>query len=1659
MTFHIGRMIAPLFALLLTATGAQAQTFSNPATITIRDAAPATPYPSIITVSGVSGAIADLNVTLSGYGHRFPDDVDVLLVGPGGQSVVLMSDVGGGVDVSGLTLTLDDEAANSLPDEAQSSSNGPLQLVSGTFRPANFGSPETFPAPAPAAPYGATLSVFDGTAPNGTYSLYVMDDSPTDGGQFAGGFSLSFTTVSDPTGPAALIVTTPADTVANDGVVSLREAINTANADGNSSVISFDIPGAGPHLITLTGGQLTLSQPVDIDNDGPGVESVTVSGNNATRIFNVSTAATVAGLTLANGRDSFQGGGAINVDNGASLTLVNCTLSGNRIEGAAVGGGAIRANFATLTFLNCTFSGNSAVNTSSNSFSSSNGGAIFTNASAVTLRNCTLTNNSASSPNGGGSGGGGDFNGGSLVIANTIVAGNNADSRPNLRRPLTTTDGGGNIIGGDARLGPLQNNGGLRETHVLLAGSPALNAGVNAQIPADISDSDGDGDTSEAQSFDERGVGFPRVQAGVVDSGAFELAPSATGSLVVTTTNDEDNGTSDPAFGTGTSLREAIGFANTNADPSAITFSARFNTAQTITLGGTQLVISQTVSITGPGANLLSVSGNNLSRVFLIQGGTATLSGLTITGGRAIGDGNGGAGGGIFVTSPPRNGSIGLNLLNCALSGNTADTFGGALLIFPASLPDPFQSTSNTTIDKCTFDNNTANGPASGGGAIKNTAALSITNSTFSNNRAPSSDGGGAIDNSGPLTLTHCTLTGNNGGRGAGGIVTNRTVTLSNTIIAGNVNNTAQADVATVVNNGFTSGGYNLIGNAGAVAFNAPGDQKGTAAAPLDPRLAPLALNAPGTTQTHSLQIDSPAVNAGSPTPASTSDQRGVARPQVGRSDIGAFELEASNFSPSLVVTTLADEDNGTSDARVGTGTSLREAINFANENVDPSAITFSPTVFNTTQTITLSRGELNITADTTIDGPDDAITTVSGNGASRVFFVNGGTSTIDDLIIANGNGAGGGIDGSGGCVAVIEATLSLSRCVVTGGSSSGGGGILVLDATLNLSNCTLVRNDGANQGGAIDNNVGGTTNISNCTITDNTTSNTPSRGGGGIVNFGTLNINNSIVAGNTSVNGPDIYSGTGSNDSLNSGGFNLIGTPVNNPYAPFTPAASDQVGTSDATPLLPGFERDAASGNRPFLKDNGGGTLSIALLVNSPAVNRGDTTLTEDQRNVARPQGGQDDIGAFESSFVANRAPSVSDIAISVDEDGTLGLSAATFDAAFSDPDVNSLQSVRIDSLPTQGTLKLNGAEVTLNQVIARADLANLTYEPKDFYNGADAFDFNASDGTLFAAESATVNITVNAVSTPSLTNADEYETNEDTALNVAAPGVLGNDVNYDTDPIFAEKVADPAHGTLTLNADGSFLYVPNANFNGTDTFTYNSTDGDNVDGNTATVTITVRAVNDAPVARDDSISTPAFTPVGIAVLANDTDADSSTLTLQSVTQPARGSVVINSDGTLTYTGDGTLGEDSFSYTISDGQGSTATAKVTVTRTLPASTPNAKVTGSGAIRVAGGSASFSLSVQVKNGTPTGSVSFDNSPGGVFVRSLRITAIVLGATGTTARIYGTAKVNGAGSIDFFVEVEDASEPGVGADTFRIVAGSYSAQGVLSSGNIQVHKAK
>jgi len=158
-------------------------TYTSRGSIAVNDVVPATPYPSTLVLSGLHGSLRRLKVQLNSVTHTSPADLDILLVGPGGEKVMLMSDAGGENPISETYLAFE--------DGAPAMTTG--QLVTGTYAPTDLQPGETLPPSAPAGPYGTTLDVFNGTDPNGTWSLYVLDDAAADVGTIHG-FSLMVTT-------------------------------------------------------------------------------------------------------------------------------------------------------------------------------------------------------------------------------------------------------------------------------------------------------------------------------------------------------------------------------------------------------------------------------------------------------------------------------------------------------------------------------------------------------------------------------------------------------------------------------------------------------------------------------------------------------------------------------------------------------------------------------------------------------------------------------------------------------------------------------------------------------------------------------------------------------------------------------------------------------------------------------------------------------------------------------------------------------------------------------------------------------------------------------------------------------------------------------------------------------------------------------------------------------------------------------------------------------------------------------------------------------------------------------------------------------------------------------------------------------------------------
>ncbi|WP_448265089.1 Calx-beta domain-containing protein [Nostoc sp. DSM 114159] len=395
---------------------------------------------------------------------------------------------------------------------------------------------------------------------------------------------------------------------------------------------------------------------------------------------------------------------------------------------------------------------------------------------------------------------------------------------------------------------------------------------------------------------------------------------------IVTNTNDSGAG----------SLRQAIINANNDPGIETILFDTTgiFGdaTPDTITLTSGELIVTEGVIIQGTGANKLTISGNNTSRVFNASA-SLSIDGLKITGG------NGANGGGIYSTSSVTvsNSNFSSNtastsgggiystssviVSNSTFSANTANTNGGGIYSNSATLTDSsifgnianlgggIYST-NATVSNSTISGNTAN---SNGGGIFSTgsnSSVAISNSTISGNTAKTN--GGGIYSTNNTTVSNSTIFGNtadsdNNTQGDGGGIykSGGTASISNSIIAGNIDPGNEG--ADIYGNNFNSNGYNLIGKIAGKSSGTLGT--GTDIINPNPGLKPLG-DYGGSTQTHALYFNSPARNAGDPAynGGLTTDQRGTDfnRIESGRIDIGAFEyvLPKVNFGAATYNTT-----------------------------------------------------------------------------------------------------------------------------------------------------------------------------------------------------------------------------------------------------------------------------------------------------------------------------------------------------------------------------------------------------------------------------------------------------------------------------------------------------------------------------------------------------------------------------------------------------------------------------------------------------------------------------------------------------------------------------------------------------------------------------------
>lgn len=724
--------------------------------------------------------------------------------------------------------------------------------------------------------------------------------------------------------------------LATIGSSNHKSTIIDSTISNNKSDSDLNGAGNGGGIYVSANATLTVATSAFLGNAALDSASNTADGNGG-GLRNEGTAI-LDNVTFTTNTANREGGG---ISNAGTLTLTNATMTANTGNADADGfgsGGALATN-ATATLTNSllwnnstAFSGGSKQDITGVAFATSKNNLIFNDltGSIVNGVNGNITGITAALLSTLGTYGGITQSfpllPGSPAIDAGLTGSLTLDQRGKTRSFDSLVDiGAFEYQGATVTISSGSNQSAVNKTNFanpLVANITALNAGdpVNGGLvtftapgsgasatPVTQSVTIASGKASASVTANETLGAYSVITAANSAAVNFALSNVEASSLLVTTETDVVS-----AFDSLTSLREAIAFANTQAGADVITFSVNFNSAKTITLGGTELAINQAVTITGPGANLLTITGNNASRIFNTTSSAAaaviTITGMTLTGGFTATDG-----GAVII------GDETVTITDCILTGNSAADEGGAIFANPGTL----------NLSNSTLSGNTGN---TGGAVYLRASSALIVGSAFTGNRGQSSGGlgGGALSfngtiGSGGLTIRNSTFTANTSNSAGGAIqfrFLNGTANIQSSTIVGNVGGALAGGIrrttqggnpgtgkvsleSTIVSGNFfgaTPGDISDVNVAVDVVNSALGVGTGFTFGTNTGNIvgANLLLGAlgtfGGTTQTIPLLPGSPAINAGSNTAGATLDQRGKMR-SVSTTDIGAFESQGTTLT------------------------------------------------------------------------------------------------------------------------------------------------------------------------------------------------------------------------------------------------------------------------------------------------------------------------------------------------------------------------------------------------------------------------------------------------------------------------------------------------------------------------------------------------------------------------------------------------------------------------------------------------------------------------------------------------------------------------------------------------------------------------------------------
>jgi parallel beta-helix repeat protein len=1273
------------------------------------------------------------------------------------------------------------------------------------------------------------------------------------------------------------------------GTINLNSALPTLNG-------GFYIYGPGADVLTVRGAPFT--QGVFNNSFSATISDLSITGGNGSNCVTDGCGAGVYNdddLVLArvrifgNSARSAEAGGVFH-RNGA-LTVIDSTIDNNTVRGGGAGvtlvsdgGGATSAFFDNVTISN-------NVQTAFSDETPRGAGAVYARSVSgsglsVGFINCTIAGNTGFNPAQLNNPGAVLVTGtGNLGISfyRTLVANNSGPQFRNETSAVFNSQGfnldadgssgfvngtDGNIVGSpnsliDPMLSPLtMNNGGRTPTQALMVGSPAIDAGgTNVYLPAD--------QRGQSSPVDGNGDGVSAY-----DIGAFELQR-----YVVTSYADSGPNT----------LRQAI--LDNNAFGAAL-IAFKLPQLPPPTRPGTFILkptsalpsITRPVQIDGTSQGIIQLSGESAepnANGFTIQANDSLIQGFVLRnfGGNAVAVVSG-TGNRILSNLISNNGLLAIDLGNDGPTANDqddADTGANNLQNFPLintandglrmigtfnSLPNTpylFQFFSRSTCQSTGNDSQSLLGEASfttdangnlafdqsfvrrGMQNVTATATNKVTGDTSEFSPCK------PVEPANHFVFSKATSSKSESEG-------NASFTIQRTGVASDLGAaTVQVNTlnGTAIGGASCTSGVDYISSTQTISW-ALGDNSD---------------------KTFSITICSDGLAEADETFSLT-----LSNP-TGGAAVGALGTTVHTITNSdLLVSNNNDSGAG----------SLRAAIETANATPTSDYISFASNVTGSIDLLT----QLPPLSDLTINGPGANVLSVRRSNATgtpdfRIFTIpNGNTVTIRGLTVTNGaaNLAGGILN---------EGNLTLNNVAVTGNTGNGdpneikAGGIYnrnILTAsnitisgnqtllsagdagglmnyneagpvTATLTNCTISGNsstDGIVGSGGIfsaqTSEYPVLLTLNSCTVVNNSNGNGPSQAGGLLVFGNTVKLFNTIVAGNTARDFRNINGGT----------FTTLGNNIDRDgTSGFTNGVNGDIVGSSGSPI------NVQLGT---LANNGGQTQTHALLSGSPAIDHGNNTgaPATDQRGFNRTIDGDangsaiTDIGAFEKN-APNQAPINSvPAAQTTNENTALVFNEANNNViAVSDPD-SGANPVQVAVTITNGTFSANAsanaivngnnsAQVTIKGTVSvvNAALNGASYTPALNYTGTASLSITVNDlgnsgegGPLSDTDSVSINV-IHVNGAPVAAN-DSYSTQQNVTLNVPAPGVLANDNDSDSATITAALVTNATHGSLTFNNNGSFSYTPQSGFTGSDSFTYQASDGSAL-SNTATVNITV--------------------------------------------------------------------------------------------------------------------------------------------------------------------------------------------------------------------------